>query len=196
MNIENIFPTYLVWDVLDLDLDKLVGYAYRIKNTDSGRVVSNVGGWQSGYLNFDTPELHGLAEAIKKMTLAVDANYKMNERYYLDGLWININNNCDFNAPHIHPKAALSGVFYVKTPKDCGDLVFINPNKHLEHFDGEFVNAKNHTFTWASYTAKENYLYMFSPWLEHYVQPNRSNEDRISFAFNIRVIGNKDAGIK
>ena len=190
MNIENIFPTYLVWDVLDLDLHKLIDYAYRIKNGNPGRVVSNVGGWQSDHLDFGTPELQGLAEAVKKMTLAIDANYKMNERYSLDSLWININNNCDFNAPHIHPKAVMSGVFYVKTPKDCGDIVFINPNKYISHFDKEFVNAKNHAFTWASYVARENYLYMFSSWLEHYVQPNRSNEDRISFSFNVKIASN------
>ena len=33
----------------------------------------------------------------------------------------------------------------------------------------------------------ENMIYMFPSWIEHYVEPNRSDEDRISMAFNIGV---------
>jgi uncharacterized protein (TIGR02466 family) len=34
---------------------------------------------------------------------------------------------------------------------------------------------------------KEGDLIMFPSWLRHYVEPSKSNEDRISIAFNLEI---------
>ena len=40
--------------------------------------------------------------------------------------WTNINGSGDFNLKHNHPRSDLSGVFWIKTPKDSGSIVFIH----------------------------------------------------------------------
>lgn len=187
--IDTLFPNYVAREKLDLDLQKFVAYAYQMKSESSGRRVSNSGGWQSDHIDPDTAELSELSEAIKKLTLKIDSHYGMNEIYRLNSFWLNINGNCDYNIPHIHSGTAMSGVFYIQTPKDCGDIVFLNANKAIGEFECAFKNFNRHTRAWTAYLAKQNYLYMFSPWLEHYVQPNKSMEDRISIAFNVSIVG-------
>ena len=35
--------------------------------------------------------------------------------------------------PHTHPNCDLAGVFWIKCPKDCGDIVFENPCNFQTH---------------------------------------------------------------
>jgi uncharacterized protein (TIGR02466 family) len=42
-------------------------------------------------------------------------------------MWANINPPGGFNRAHIHPNSLWSGVYYVKTPKNCGHLKVRRP---------------------------------------------------------------------
>jgi uncharacterized protein (TIGR02466 family) len=42
-------------------------------------------------------------------------------------MWANINPPGGFNRTHIHPNSLWSGVYYVKTPKNCGHLKLEDP---------------------------------------------------------------------
>jgi uncharacterized protein (TIGR02466 family) len=86
----------------------------------------------------------------------------------------------------------MSGVFYVKCSENCGDLVFKNQNDdvlryYLRH--SNLIGGVDYEFTqytsevW-SVTPEENTLIMFPSWLGHYVEPNNSEQERISIAFN------------
>jgi hypothetical protein len=39
---------------------------------------------------------------------------------------------------------------------------------------------------------EENIIILFPSWIQHYVDDNNSNEDRISISFNFGVIDNRD----
>ena len=43
----------------------------------------------------------------------------------------NINYPGGFNRPHLHPNSLFSGVYYIKAPKNSGNIIFYDPRSHL-----------------------------------------------------------------
>jgi len=84
----------------------------------------------------------------------------------------------------------MSGIFWVKAPENCGKLIFQNPHSFAENWliESADVDVKkrlnyHHTFEFAP---QEGTLVMFPSHLMHLVEPNESDEDRISIAFNLQ----------
>ena len=176
---------------LNLNLKKIKKYCYGLKKTDPGRNISNRDGWQSTQLFFPNP-LTGLADEICKVGSKIFYAFNGSEKYtiYLKNMWININPTGGSNIVHLHPRSFFSGVFYVQTPVKCGEIVLRHPCSHTENdWRDEFWNELTLETTTMNYLkAKENMLYIFPSWLEHYVQTNKSKKDRISISFNLGVI--------
>ena len=188
-NTVELFSTPVYITHLHVDVDKLIKLAYQEKEKDpTGRIITNNGGYQTNDLNykdykflFDAMTLH-----IKKY--AKQFNYKPG--LGLSNFWININKNKDYNNMHTHPNSIFSGVFYIKTPKNCGNIIFKNPFTCLEFIiDPEKINEKNKYNRSSCYIKTESkILVLFPSWLEHYVEPNSSQEDRISISFNLNPV--------
>tara|TARA_Y200000002_G_scaffold339020_1_gene308746 strand:+ start:1994 stop:2557 length:564 start_codon:yes stop_codon:yes gene_type:complete len=186
MFLDEIFPTP-IWgfDNMNLDVDSIKFWAYEEKKKDEGRVISNVGGWQSNdYKSFDNTPLQDLVKYALKEShhIAADLGIPKSERV-LENLWVNINPKYSYNQAHVHPEARLSGVFYVDAPEKSGDICFSRDNGYalgtvapeLTRYSG----VEQH------YPAKTNRMLIFPAWVEHHVKPNLSDEDRISISFNI-----------
>ena len=47
-------------------------------------------------------------------------------------MWANINPPGGYNAPHIHPNSLFSGVYYIKAPKNSGNLVCNDPRPGVQ----------------------------------------------------------------
>ena len=77
----------------------------------------------------------------------------------------------------------MSGVFYIKVPKDSGKLVFTN-DALIRFFPLKVNNFNSNNSQVWRFEPEESMLYLFPAWLKHEVTPNSSNEDRISIAFN------------
>jgi len=109
------------------------------------------------------------------------------ERQEIDNMWFNINKYKDSIKRHSHPMAMISGVYYVKAPENCGSITFIHPatdvlsyyNTPIRHSEWNQYNAE----TWWK-PAVEKRLYLFPSWLNHYVDPNLNQKERISISFN------------
>ena len=103
--------------------------------------------------------------------------------------WVNINGNGNYNDVHNHDAYSgtfLSGVFYVKTPTDCGRLRLFDPRPFISGApDMKYYNDGNN---YHYFNPTPNFLVMFPGWLNHDVEPNQSDEERISIAFNFRMI--------
>jgi uncharacterized protein (TIGR02466 family) len=95
---------------------------------------------------------------------------------------------------HDHYGAIISGVLYLKAPKDCGNIRFYNPIIGRRATDVFFENIKitsnEYNYHYAEYTPIEGEMIMFESWLEHSVDMNLSPENRIAVSFNIW--GDKD----
>jgi uncharacterized protein (TIGR02466 family) len=176
---------------LSIDNTPLINYSYKLRQQQKSRQLSNNGGWQSEDLSVDTKEIVPLIEAIKHNILLYiqHCSFKKLE-YKLDSMWININGYKDSNVNHIHPKSVFSGVYYIQTPEDCGDIVFQHPSQHIIYDWNNKVIEETTSINSSNWwlPSKQGNLYIFPSWLFHYVKPNLNKEqDRISIAFNINV---------
>ena len=174
--------------------DGLVKYAYEENKKDfEGVLKSNLGGWQSKpkYASFDNP----LLDLIR---------YNINEYFYgrrlvRDGvelsvtdMWINITQAGGLNQVHCHPGSDLSGVFYLKTSPNCGNIEFLSPHQkdHEREIEMYSDDLKENLKTAYGYWVPsiEGKIVIFSSSLFHGVHQNRSSDDRISVSFNMKIV--------
>jgi uncharacterized protein (TIGR02466 family) len=101
--------------------------------------------------------------------------------------WINQNFMSDWNVMHNHLPSNFSGIWYLKAPKDCGKIVFQNGDmlvlneSNFDYFDDP------HFYSRFFLDIEDNDLVLFPSHMLHFVEPNKTNEDRISLAFNIMI---------
>ena len=169
--------------------DELIDYAYDCKKKDSkGVSISNRGGWQSeGF------EIINEDDILQLFLINCLSNFPfIKESVKLRGYaWININKPGDYNINHVHPTNHLSGVLWIKTPKNCGDIIFDSPYEfqayqEIESYSNEFKDSFNIDHNYY-FNPTEGRMIVFPAHLSHHVQENKSNEDRISVSFNIRL---------
>mgnify|MGYP003655906948 FL=1 len=187
--LEDIFKTSIYHTKLSIDLEKLNKDINKIIDKDKGREISNSGGYQSNNIDYKSfTQIYFLSEIVTIEAKQYKTLLGLKEDCVFDNIWINVNKNKDFNITHIHPSSNLSGVFYVKVPKNSGKIVFENP--FLEHisysWEQEIFNYNNYTSPKWSIEPEENKLLLFPSFLRHYVKPNLTNEERISLSFNIK----------
>ncbi len=92
---------------------------------------------------------------------------------------------------HSHANSLISGVLYFKTPKNSGNIIFISDMPQvLSNIIVPDVKNKNF-YNDRSYgiTPQENMLILFPSYLKHQVDYNKSNETRLSLAFNYFIKG-------
>ena len=106
----------------------------------------------------------------------------------LSGLWAMVNAPGSRNKLHSHPFNYLSGVFYLQVPPDSGTLVFHDPRPQSEILSPPKKSDESiHTSSRVSWSPKQNDLLFFPSWLNHEVEENNSNEERIILSFNLEL---------
>lgn len=170
-----------------------------LEASNSSITRSNVGGWHS-----DT-NLHRL-EAFKPLRQIIEnvsvgcANYLGLDFQKADlvfqGMWANRNGPGDYNTSHIHPNSFLSGSYYVKVPPESGNIEFNDPVGERCMFTYPVRPEVNYLPRRLAYRCSEGLLVMFPSWLPHGVQVNRSQESRMSIAFNIDCVPKPPGGIR
>lgn len=103
--------------------------------------------------------------------------------------WLQLYPPNSFFIKHDHYGAVASGVVYLEVPENSGDLRFYDPihQRRLTNvFFKSIISTQNeYNYQYINYTPKEGEMIIFPPWLEHSVEFNRSNQERISVSFNI-----------
>ena len=104
----------------------------------------------------------------------------------LGNMWANINPQGGYNAPHIHANSLFSGVYYIKAPKDSGRLVCNDPRpgEQLSMPTRKKGQPPNHLWIEVLLEPQEGRIIIFPFYLWHSVEPNKSNDIRISVSFN------------
>mgnify|MGYP001160066817 CR=1 FL=1 len=189
--VKMIFPTCIHEYVFDkFDADELINFCYKQKDENpEGQFNSNRGGWHSPFYDFSDDNIitQTLAEGLgKSVFTSIKSDLSFNISY-----WIMINPPNSYNTSHTHPDAHLSGVMWIKTPKNSGDLRFNNPLEfsgftECDSYIKEFQDntAYYHTYDFYPEVGK---ILTFPASLRHEVRVNESNEDRIAVSYNIRI---------
>ena len=188
-----LFPTDVyVREDCEIDNKKLSKIILEKEKTEPSRNISNVGGWQSE-MNLYKDER--FSEILKEVALCFhetiyeQINYKPGDTL-IEGMWANVNRYKDYNLTHSHGEAEWSFVYYVKVPKNSGNLVLVDPRvrRPQSTIKGLMENHDN-LFTHDIFLATPTIgkMILFPPWLEHYVECNESKEPSISISGNVEM---------
>ena len=171
--------------------ENIYDYIKQMQSEDEkGIVKSNIKGWHSkdfdmkndkviDFINLISPKINGVLNDmnwdIKKQTVKILS------------MWSIINIGGASNARHHHGNSDISAAYYVRAPKNSGEIVFYDPRpapvfSHPISNDSNSLNA-----TVNSVNPIEGSLVMFPSYLDHSVNPNLSKEERIVISFNIKL---------
>tara|TARA_B100000686_G_scaffold140403_1_gene148027 strand:+ start:296 stop:931 length:636 start_codon:yes stop_codon:yes gene_type:complete len=101
------------------------------------------------------------------------------------GCWANVSVPSAYHKEHSHPNNFLSGVFYVKTPKGGDTINFHDPRPEAHVIAPSFEEPLSRNYSTMFVEAKPGRMMIFPSWLRHSVDPNASDELRISVSFNM-----------
>jgi hypothetical protein len=164
-NIINI--GYWIKNFPELNNKSLFKLLYEIQHNTPSVFKSNNGGYQTPSNLNSNSNFYFLINFLNNIIF----NLTQNPNIKVNGIWGNISSFTNSNKIHTHSEEPnhLSGILYLKVPPQSGDLVFYNP-----------LDINN----FYTYTPQEKDLIIFPSITPHSVEPNLSQEDRISIAFN------------
>jgi len=105
--------------------------------------------------------------------------------FAITGCWANITAPGAPHKIHTHPNNYLSGVYYVKTQPKANGIVFHDPRPQVTVISPPPLELGPTNAGMLRVQADTGCLILFPSWLEHSVDTNLSNENRISIAFNV-----------
>ena len=144
--------------------------------------------------NKDDPAVNWLRSQVNQSVIGylrqVGIDYKVN--WTVQG-WPNVNRFGDYHDAHNHPRAYLSGTYYVKMPKSreklknrsdlrpgCITLYDPRPGVNMNAIKGDPYVDPEYTVL-----PEPGMLLMWPAFINHFVHPNLSKETRVSVSFNI-----------
>ena len=183
---EQFFPTTIYAKDVQLDNDLFTREVVRWSNEDKGIKRTNMNGWHSHTDMHKIPVFKPLVDELFKMQFEVFKEEWLDKEPVLGNMWANINPPGGYNAPHTHPNSLFSGVYYIKAPANSGKLVCNDPRPGVQTVMPTRKKGQPPKHLWREVhlEPKVNRIIMFPSWLCHYVEPNESNDIRISVSFN------------
>jgi len=103
-----------------------------------------------------------------------------NTPYKMISSWMTLTKKGGYAHTHVHGDADISGVFYVRTNGKDGSIFFETPNKVSRN-----SFAFRHFQQRVTYPPSVGKLILFPGWLEHGVETNTEDYDRVSVSFNL-----------
>ena len=195
MNKPNLFFPTPVWTLQLDNYYSINEQMYKfIKNTQSkdqqGISKSNIKGWHSKDFNMQENEpkdfIKFILPAIEQVI--TDMNWeKQKQSININNMWAIINTGGSANLRHQHGNSTISGAYYVRAPKNSGDIVFYDPRPAPVYTYPKAVNPNLLNAQVNGISPKEGALVLFPSYLDHSVNENLSNEERIVISFNITI---------
>ena len=153
---------------------------------DKGVAKTNAGGWHSETDMNKKEEYNPLTKELFNMQDEIYQKEFLDFKPVLGNMWANINYPGGYNRPHLHPNSLFSGVYWIKTPINSGNLMLYDPKPGSQMTMPNRKKKQLPSQLWREvhYEPVAGRCIMFPSWLWHEVQPNRSNDIRISVSFN------------
>ena len=171
--------------------EKMFNFIKSEQNKDQlGIKKSNVNGWHSK--DFDLKEedpqnfIAFILPAIEQVMK--DMNWERKKQTVkIDNMWAIINIGGSTNLRHQHGNSTISGAYYVRAPENCGDIVFYDPRPAAVYSHPTATNPNLLNAQVNGIKPKEGALVLFPSYLDHSVNENLSNSERIVISFNIQI---------
>ena len=174
---------------LNIELKKFIYEEY--DRDKEGVKRSNINGWHSKAFKFEKGNAaHKFAMHIEKYISIVFQQYGWPfkpDKVKISEMWSIINKKNGYNESHIHPNCLLSSVYYVQAEKNCGKIIFNNPNQVSRNRFPKDLKKTEFSANIQKIDPKEGTLLLFPSYLWHSVEPNETDNDRIIVSFNIEI---------
>ena len=153
---------------------------------DKGVIRTNVQGWHSTTNMSELPQFKKLVDMLYACQKTIYEQEHLDSEPFLGNMWANINPPGGMNRAHQHPNSLWSGVYYIKAPKNSGQLKIDDPRSSASMVRPSQKKGEKPTrlFRETHYEPIAGRCIMFPSWLMHCVDPNNSNDIRISVSFN------------
>ena len=153
---------------------------------DKGIVRTNVQGWHSKTNMHELPQFKKLVDMLYACQKTIYQQEHYESEPFLGNMWANVNPPGGMNRAHQHPNSLWSGVYYIKAPKNCGHLKIDDPRASASMCRPRQKEGKkpSRLYRETHYEPIDGRCIMFPSWLIHCVDPNESNDIRISVSFN------------
>jgi uncharacterized protein (TIGR02466 family) len=150
--------------------------------------------YPGGYTSYaSASRMHEISPTFARLRTLIDRHVRRYAKalaFDLDGrklamsdCWVNLMPRHVVHGRHLHPLSAVSGTYYVQTPKGVPGLKFEDPR--LDRFMASPPRRPGPgTETWVVMPARAGGLLLFESWLRHEVLPNPVDALRVSISFN------------
>jgi uncharacterized protein (TIGR02466 family) len=184
-----MFPT-LVWKVLlkaelrnAIDarvLATLEGLRRNLPTLESGR------GWQSEQTLHEREEFTELISCVSHVAKSILRFLRIGEEAFeITGCWATVLAKGAVHKAHSHPNNFLSGVYYVRIHPGSDTINFHDPRSQTRVIRPPVVELTSANTDQVVVRVTNGTLLMFPSYLEHSVDANMSEQERISISFNI-----------
>ena len=185
----DIFAVPIIEDNLNIDNKKIIKHIKSMQKKRKGTFYGNKGGWKTEELRSADPVFKPIIDHVTKAIIeyAKQCLFKPGE-YSICTLHANVNGYKDHHETHLHPYCIISGVYFLKAPQNCGDLLFRNPSTNLEYdwHPSKMIGHNSYNSSVYHFVPEEGKLLLFPSWAAHLVRSNlNKKEERISLTFNI-----------
>ncbi len=142
--------------------------------------------WQSGHELHELERFQELVHCINEAAESVLEYLKIgHETFMITGCWVNVSAPGAGHRVHDHPNNYLSGVYYARTRQGANTINFLDPRRQAAIIRSPITELTAENTEQVVVSVKDGVLLMFPAWLQHSVDPNRSDRVRISVGFNI-----------
>ena len=182
------FPTPIyILDIKDKNLNaQLERDVISWMNQDKGIKRTNIKGWHSTTNMHERPEFKRLVNALYEAQKKIYIEEHLESEPVLGNMWANVNPPGGMNRAHQHPNSLWSGVYYIKAEKNSGQLKIDDPRAAASMVRPKQKSEELSSRLWREthYEPVAGRCIMFPSWVMHCVDPNESNDIRISVSFN------------
>lgn len=184
-----MFPT-LVWKVqlkaeMHEVIDAIILAALERMRRDTPQLAPGQG-WQSDKTLHELEELRDLISCVNNATKSVLRFLRVGyDAVEITGCWANVLAKGAAHRAHSHPNNYLSGVYYVRTHPGTDTINFHDPRQQTAIIRPPVVELTAENTDQIVVRVKNGTLLIFPSYLQHSVDTNLSEEERISLSFNI-----------
>jgi uncharacterized protein (TIGR02466 family) len=200
LQINLMFPTFLgeqTYPDYASIKDQLVQRIQDIRAEDEQGRKASEQYYSNGYTSFYTLNAlhHDPAFAVLTRFLHDQARqYAMKQSWdterckiAMSSMWCSINGRNSFHEQHLHPFSHISGVFYVSCRPDSGCIYFKDPRSARWMIPPPVSKNLPENTLIIRINPVEGVLLLFPSFMEHGVDINNTDTDRISISFNFEI---------
>jgi len=136
--------------------------------------------------------MKALVDVIMAESSSILDFYAINrDSHYITNMWANIANPNRRHNFHIHANCLLSGLVYIKTPKNCGSTIFASPRMNAKGLEPTYLRKNELNADVFSLPPVKGRMLLWPSHVPHAVEQGTADEaeDRVVVAFNVMIRG-------